>query len=126
MHCRKSHPDKAYDMSVIDKAVFGELRATVGDDFVKELVQTFLDDAPALLAALHDANARGDAPAFRRAAHSLKSNGHTFGATSLAAQARDLEQQGLDGLGGAAGARIDELERSLVQAGAALQELAHV
>ena len=80
----------------IDRAVFAELKATTGPEFVVELVDTFLEEAPGMLAELRQARASGDAERFRRAAHSLKSNAITFGATSLAAKARDLELKGLD------------------------------
>ena len=49
-----------------------------------------------MLAELRHARADGNAERFRRAAHSLKSNANTFGAVSLAAQARELELKGLD------------------------------
>ena len=77
--------------ATIDAATFAELQESAGADFVKELVQTFLEEAPAMLAELREALAAGHADAFRRAAHSLKSNSLTFGAGALAALARDLE-----------------------------------
>jgi HPt (histidine-containing phosphotransfer) domain-containing protein len=80
----------------IDLAVFTELQATSGLEFVVELVDTFLKEAPGMLAELRRARADGNAERFRRAAHSLKSNANTFGAVSLAAQARELELKGLD------------------------------
>src|ERR1700754_2109666 len=80
---------------VIDPHTFDELQATAGADFVAELVDTFADEAPRLLDELRAAHAAGVAERFRRAAHSLKSNSHTFGATRLAAMARDLELGGL-------------------------------
>jgi len=79
----------------IDAATFAELQATAGEDFARELVDTFLEEAPPMLAALRSAHAAGTAEAFRRSAHSLKSNASTFGASGLAALARDLELQGL-------------------------------
>ena len=79
----------------IDPVVFAELQATAGADFVGELVDTFLEEAPPMLAELGEAHAAGSAEAFRRAAHSLKSNASTFGAATLAAMARELELQGL-------------------------------
>ena len=82
-------------MAAIDRATFAELQATAGADFVRELVDTFLEEAPPMLAELGDALASSRADAFRRAAHSLKSNASTFGALTLAAMARDLELQGL-------------------------------
>jgi len=82
-------------MSCIDRDTFDALRETTGDDFVRELVGTFLEEAPSMLADLGDALAHGDADRFRRAAHSLKSNGNTFGALALGALAKDLELSGV-------------------------------
>jgi len=83
----------------IDEAVFAELQASAGAEFVGELVETFLEEAPAMLAALRAAAATGDAASFRRAAHSLKSNANTFGASALGALARDLELGGIPAAG---------------------------
>ena len=77
--------------TIIDIATFTELQDTAGADFVDELVDTFNEEAPALLAELRRARDASDAKAFERAAHSLKSNASTFGATALAALARTLE-----------------------------------
>jgi HPt (histidine-containing phosphotransfer) domain-containing protein len=79
----------------IDDATFGELQESAGADFVIELVQTFLEEAPAMLQALRESLAAGDAEVFRRTAHSLKSNSLTFGALALGAHARTLELDGL-------------------------------
>jgi HPt (histidine-containing phosphotransfer) domain-containing protein len=84
------------DETVIDRAVYGELRDTTGAEFLAELVDTFIDEGPGMLAELRAARAEGNAERFRRAAHSLKSNGNTFGAVKLAALARELELKGLD------------------------------
>ena len=81
--------------ATIDIATFQELQAAAGEDFVRELVDTFLEEAPLMLTELRDALATGDAVAFRRAAHSLKSNSQTFGALGLGAMARELELKGL-------------------------------
>jgi HPt (histidine-containing phosphotransfer) domain-containing protein len=79
----------------IDPTVFAELQATAGAEFVVELVQTFFDEAPQMIAELRAAQAAGAAERFRRAAHSLKTNAHTFGASALGERARALEQGGL-------------------------------
>jgi HPt (histidine-containing phosphotransfer) domain-containing protein len=79
----------------IDLAVFRELQDTAGAEFVVELVDTFFEEAPVMLAELRDARAAADAERFRRAAHSLKSNSNTFGATALGQLARALELKGL-------------------------------
>ncbi len=84
------------DESVIDQAVYTELQETAGAEFAAELVGTFLEEAPGMLAELRNARTASDAERFRRAAHSIKSNANTFGASKLAALARDLELKGLD------------------------------
>ena len=75
----------------IDRATFDALRETTGAEFAMELVDTFLEEAPAMLNDLREAMAGNDADKFRRAAHSLKSNSLTFGALALGAMARELE-----------------------------------
>ncbi len=103
--------------NTIDLAVFRELQASAGEDFVAELVDTFHDEAPQMFAELRAALLAGDAGRFRRAAHSLKSNGQTFGATTLAAMARELELGGLP----ADAAPIDALQTECARAAAALK-----
>lgn len=80
---------------VVDPATFAALQAAAGADFVVELVQTFAEEGPTLLQELQAAWADGAAERFRRAAHSLKSNCHTFGAEVMAERARALERGGL-------------------------------
>ena len=77
--------------SPIDLPTFEDLQQTAGAEFVRELIDTFLAEAPAMLASLDQSRATGNAADFRRAAHSLKSNSNTFGALALGALARDLE-----------------------------------
>jgi HPt (histidine-containing phosphotransfer) domain-containing protein len=104
--------------ALIDAATFRELQDTAGADFVAELVDTFFEEAPGMLAALRSAQAAGDADAYRRAAHSLKSNSLTFGATALAAAARAQELGGIGSL-----ADVDALDAEYARAAAALKEL---
>ncbi len=106
---------------IIDQATFSALRDTAGADFVKELATTFCEEAPGLLAELRAAWGAKSAERFRRAAHSIKSNGLTFGAGPLAAMARELELGGL----AADAAGLDALEREYDRAAAALKELCH-
>ncbi len=103
----------------IDRAAYAELEASAGAEFALELVDTFLEEAPTMLAELRGAHAAANADAFRRAAHSLKSNSLTFGATELARQARALELQALP----ADAAPLDALDAAYARAAAALREL---
>ncbi len=109
------------DDSAIDLATFAALQASAGEDFVKELIDTFFEEVPGMFDALRAALAAGDAEAFRRAAHSLKSNSQTFGALTLGALARELELRGLP----ADAAPLDALAREYASAKAALTVLRH-
>ena len=107
----------------IDLARYAELQDTAGADFVLELVGTFLQEAPGMLAELRAARAAADADRFRRAAHSLKSNSHTFGALALGALARELELTGMNADAAQDAARLDVLEAEYARAAAALKAL---
>ena len=109
----------------IDRSVFSELQESAGADFVTELVDTFLADAPALIAELRSARAAADADRFRRAAHSLKSNCNTFGALALAGLARDLELKGLAADAAADLAAIDAIAALYAEAATELEALSH-
>lgn len=83
-------------MPVIDQATFEELKQMSGEDFITELIDAFLDDAPSMLENMQSALEAKDVESFRRNAHSLKSNANTFGATELGVLAKELEQMGKD------------------------------
>ena len=107
------------DSSAIDRATFTGLQETAGADFVNDLVDTFFEEAPGMLAELRKAQAEHAAERFRRAAHSLKSNSNTFGALTLGKLARELELGGMPD----ATAPLDALDAEYVRAVAALKEL---
>ena len=107
----------------IDPRTFETLQANAGADFVLTLIEAFASEAPRLLAALKTAAAQGDAAGFEDAAHTLKSNGVTFGATRLADMAHQLEWIGHVGETGETGA-VDALAAELDASLLALRELA--
>ena len=78
-------------MTVIDKATFEELKQISGADFINELIDAFLDDAPNMMQNMQAALDTKDVESFRRNAHSLKSNANTFGAIELGVLAKELE-----------------------------------
>jgi HPt (histidine-containing phosphotransfer) domain-containing protein len=79
---------------LIDPTVFAHLRELADDDLLRALIDAFLEEAPALVAAMQQALVTQDVDVFRRSAHTLKSNAATFGAASLEAMARELEAMG--------------------------------
>ena len=71
--------------AVLDPGALERLGVTPADgEFVAELVDALLREAPGLLQTLRGADAR-------RAAHTLKSNARVFGATALAELCQELE-----------------------------------
>jgi HPt (histidine-containing phosphotransfer) domain-containing protein len=78
-------------MPTIDQATFDELKQMSGEDFINELIDAFLDDAPSMIKNIQEALVTKDVESFRRNAHSLKSNANTFGAVELSVLARELE-----------------------------------
>ncbi|MEO7152839.1 MAG: Hpt domain-containing protein [Burkholderiaceae bacterium] len=107
----------------IDRAVFADLQSAAGPEFVAELLDTFFEEAPSLLAELRAAQAASDATRLRRAAHSIKSNGLTFGAGALAELARGLELNGLPAAPAQAQAALDALDAAYAQAAHDLRAL---
>ncbi len=106
---------------IVDLPTLTELQSNAGADFVIELVDTLVAEAPGMQAELRAAWAEGATQRFRRAAHSLKTNAQTFGALRLAEAARKLELHGLP----PDAAPLDELDACCHEALAALQALAH-
>jgi len=81
-------------MTLISQSTFAGLREMSGDELINELIDAFLEDAPKMVAGMQAGLDARDVDVFRRNAHSLKSNADTFGATDLAALARELEVMG--------------------------------
>jgi PAS domain S-box-containing protein len=71
------------------------LKAFDGDwDFLKEVIEVFIDDYPRLLDNLHHSLKEGDSDTFMRSAHSLKGMLKNFRAETAAEIAFDLEKKG--------------------------------
>ncbi|MGE5615309.1 MAG: Hpt domain-containing protein [Bacillota bacterium] len=109
----------------IDRATFETLQQTAGADFVKELVDTFLEEAPVMLRDLRTALEAREADRFRRTAHSLKSNSNTFGAKRLGEMARGLELGGLQNALDSHPEPLAALDHEYAMVAAELKELAH-
>lgn len=81
----------------LDPSALDNYREFMGDEadaFIVDIVETFLDNAPKLFAQMEASTAGADSQGFVRAAHTLKSNSATVGATALASLAADLESLG--------------------------------
>ena len=111
--------------NVIDKGALDELQETTGGDpeFLAELIETYLDDAPGLLATMRWAIGAANAEELRRAAHSLKSNSASFGARMLATRCQELEQRAKNGIFDGASERLVHVETAYADAERALRAL---
>ena len=121
-------PEGAADpaTALLDPKALDNLREVVGGDpeFLAELVDTFLDDVPSLLADLRQGLAAGDAAEVRRHAHSLKSNGAEFGATELSQRCGQLEVMAKEGRLVGAASLLTQIEGLYQEVETALRALA--
>lgn len=91
-------PDETHETEhgavALDRGAVDTLLQMVGDDpeTMTEIVDAFLEDVPDRLAEIASGLADGDAGIVRRASHTLKANGLTFGAFAFAEACRQLEE----------------------------------
>ncbi|HEV8190887.1 MAG TPA: response regulator, partial [Ktedonobacterales bacterium] len=118
-------PAPEQEVASLDPDWLARLRRTVGDApaVLAELIDSFLAEAPHLLADLRRSLEQGDAAGVRLAAHGLKANGTEFGAQAFAEVCKQLEAHGKAGtLAGAdhllkqAEAEYERVEAALVAA----------
>jgi len=106
---------------VLDGATLDQLRATMGSDFLAEVIDAFLSDTPQLIGDLHQSLAGGNTEVLQRAAHSLRSNSATFGAMTLSALCKELEEQARAGTLDGAAERVGRVEPEYEQVRVALE-----
>lgn len=88
------------EAEIIDQKTLAALLDSLGGDidFLKELVDAYLDSTPGLLVVMRQAAAASDAVGLQRAAHSLKTGSANLGALALAALCKQLEDIGKSGV----------------------------
>jgi PAS domain S-box-containing protein len=96
----------------LDDAALKSLRDLGGDEFLGEVIDAFLADAPELLATLRRSLDSRNDEELRRAAHTLKSNGATLGAEEFAELCRTLEQRAKAGELDGASELVDQIEQA--------------
>ena len=99
-------------MGTLDPAALDRLLAMAGGDqaFLAELIDTFLTDAPQLIADMRASVEKGNAAGLRIAAHSLKSNFADFGAPPLSDLCKEIEALAKTGATTGAEALISRVE----------------
>ncbi len=89
----------AASVDTLDRAAIDALLDLLGGDpeALVDVIDAFLEEAPARIAEAVKGCQTGDATLAGRAAHTLKSNALTFGANRLAEQSRLLEEAARNG-----------------------------
>ena len=91
--------------------------------YLVELIDSFLADAPQLLADMEQAAEGGNAAALRLTAHSLKSNAADFGAAALRDLCKELEMRGKNGDLVGVTDLVQQAKATFVQVKVALEEM---
>ena len=108
----------------IDTSVLQAFRATMGSDatqFLVQLIELYLEDAPSLLAAMDKALTQTNAAQLQSAAHTLKSSSASLGAMNLSKLCEQLEMLGHTGTTAGAREIITRVESEYERVKSALQ-----
>jgi len=111
-------------IDTIDTHALDRLGELIGGDpdALRELVQTFIEEADEIVAGLRTALSVNDLDTLRRGAHSMKSSAQDFGAGELAGLAARLESRTRDAWPSSAPADVEALATAFA---AARTELRH-
>jgi HPt (histidine-containing phosphotransfer) domain-containing protein len=110
---------------LLEPEALDRLRNMVGGEtaMLALVIESFLDDSPRLMAALWQAAAQKNGQAIYVAAHTLKSLGDTFGATTFAHMCRAIERSGKAGSLDGIAEQLRQLEQAYIQVKSALVSL---
>jgi HPt (histidine-containing phosphotransfer) domain-containing protein len=105
-----NHQSQAAGEGPLDPVALERLRELVGGEalLLAELIDSFLEDTPPLLAKLRAALEQKDTAGLRLASHTLKSSSRDFGALKLSELCRNLEAR-------AKAAELEGLEEQVLQ-----------
>lgn len=102
------------DERTLDPGALTRLQRIGGSEFVVEMIELFLENAPRRLESARDALEGGDRGALHRAVHSLKSTAATMGGRGLEEVARAAEGRANDDRLGEIPSLLDAMDREFV------------
>jgi CheY-like chemotaxis protein len=120
----QSQPAEPTGPLLLDTAALKRLKETLGSQaeaMFPALLEDFFRDGARLLSAAHSALEKNDLQELRRSAHTLKSNGATFGALRLSMAAKELESLAKQGIINGAEALIKRTQQEFEKAKDVLQ-----
>jgi HPt (histidine-containing phosphotransfer) domain-containing protein len=125
VHIQEPEDGRFEDDLGIDPVALQNLSELVGgdEDFLLELLGTFLEDAPKLITDIERAIQQNDAGALRLAAHTLKSNSADFGAMTLSELSKKLEMMGRDEMLAGAADLMPPVRQEFEKAKSILQDI---
>lgn len=91
-----------------------QMKEETGEDILSELIEMFLEDAPAQIRQIRRALAEGDAQTLEYTAHALKGTSGSMGATRMSALSSRLQDIGRSEELAGAPATLDRLEEEFV------------
>jgi HPt (histidine-containing phosphotransfer) domain-containing protein len=109
--------------TLIDPEAWETIKSIGDPAFLAELIDTYLNDSPELIRQMHAGITAGDIEVVRRAAHSLKSNSASLGATQLATASRELEMLAKGGTLAGAQPKLAAVEAEYTRVAPVLVEL---
>jgi HPt (histidine-containing phosphotransfer) domain-containing protein len=109
--------------TLIDMETWEMMKSMTEPAFLMELIDVYLSDSPCLIEQIRAGLASGDIEGVRRAAHSLKSNSASFGASRLAAVTREMELIAKGGTLVGADAKLATMEAEYAKLAPLLMEL---
>ena len=104
------------DRAVLDQGALARLHRIGGNDFVIEMIELFLENAPLRLQAAREAFEGDDVTTLHRSVHSLKSTAANLGARSLQNTAEAAEARASAKDMEALPPLLDDLDRQYEQA----------
>lgn len=100
----------------LDGGALARLDRIGGSEFVVEMIDLFLENAPRRLKAARDGFEGGDVPTLHRAVHSLKSTAANLGARALQETAEEAEARANEEDMEAIPPLLDDLDRQYAEA----------
>jgi signal transduction histidine kinase/CheY-like chemotaxis protein/HPt (histidine-containing phosphotransfer) domain-containing protein len=107
---------------VLDEATLDRLRE-ISPDFLREIAEIYLDDAPSRLAAIRDAVEQNDPHALALAAHAFKSGSGNLGATAVHDLCAELESTGKEGSMSGVPEKVAQLAREYEKVESTLRKM---
>ncbi len=125
----RHEPAAEGNTDVIDENIFSSLLAAFEEDaeeIVRDLVATYLEDTPRLLAQMDEAVIQDDLPTLIRAVHSMKSSSAQVGALTLSSLCKHIEKHGKEEKREDVAKRCEQVHAEFARVDRTLRQMFHL